>query len=51
MSKLINLITKEVYDNRLQAKLAVGSSNFNKLFKSGKIIYIDKETRDLISSL
>lgn len=51
MSKLVNLLTKEVYNNRLEAKLAVGSSRFNKLFRTGKIIFIDKETKDLITSL
>lgn len=51
MSKLVNLLTKEVYDNRLEAKLSVGSSRFNKLFRTGKIIFIDKETKDLITSL
>ena len=51
MSKYVNIKTKAIYDNRLEAKLKEGTSNFNKLFKSGGIIFITSELKEFINSI
>ena len=51
MSKYINLITKEVYPNRLAAKMAVGTAKFNHYFRYGTIIFLDDATKNLINGI
>lgn len=52
MSTYVNLETKDVYKNRLEAKLAVGgSANFNRLFKSKKIIFVNDDTINYLDDL
>lgn len=46
----IDLITKKTYRNRLDVKLDIGSGQFNKQLKQGKIIYIDNQLRDNIKN-
>lgn len=51
MSKLVNLKTREVFDNRLQAKMNYGTSNFNKMYKNKVIIYLDKDTLEFLKGI
>nr|DAJ20163.1 MAG TPA: hypothetical protein [Siphoviridae sp. ctTYz13] len=51
MSKYVNIKTQTVYKNRLEAKLKEGTSNFNKLFKTGGIIFITSELKAFINSI
>ena len=51
MSKYINLITKEVYPNRLAAKMAVGTAKFNHYFRYGTIIFLYDATKNLINGI
>ena len=44
----INLETNKTYNNRLDAKLALGSAYFNKLCKERKVIYLSEEIREKI---
>lgn len=46
----INLLTKETFPNRLAAKLGMGTNQFNKLLKIGKVIYISDELREKINN-
>lgn len=47
---LIDLLTNTIYQNRLEAKLALGSSNFNKRLKKRDIVYISRELKEQIKN-
>lgn len=45
-SKYILLSTGTVFHSRLEAKLVLGHSRFNKLMKTGEIIYQQQSDRE-----
>lgn len=45
----INLLTKQTFPNRLEAKISMGTGQFNRLLKERKVIYISDEIREKIN--
>lgn len=43
---LVHVITGKSYKNRLEAKLEMGSANFNKAHKNGEIQYLNDEVEE-----